>query len=156
MGESLGGEAGKFVAYGWKVRAIWDLEMSCWAARKVAMVRDHLSVVAPVTLGASSRGQQPHSWLRGSRLQGDLSMVSCSPGRAFKVENLNKLFLGGRVSSRSPHSFCVVLSLERLDPCGEEHGHWHQTPGFESQLYHLVAVQAWARIWMSAFQSLHL
>lgn len=70
-------------------------------------------------------------------------MVGWYPGRAPKVENLNKFLLG--VSSSSPHPCCASLSLERLDLYGEKHGHWGQALGFESQFPHLLAVWELAR-----------
>lgn len=90
---------------GWKVTAVWDLRMSCWAAWRAAVVRDHVSVChgSGHQLGSSSRAQQPQSWLRGGGLW-VWSMVGWYPGRAPKVENLKFLL---RVSSSSPHPYCA-------------------------------------------------
>lgn len=58
------GRKGNLWLGGWKVAG----DMSFWATWRVALVRDHISMVAPVALESSRRGQQPHSWLRGGGL----------------------------------------------------------------------------------------
>lgn len=43
------GRRGSSCLGGWKVRASWDLKMSCQAAWRAAVVRAHVSIVALVT-----------------------------------------------------------------------------------------------------------
>lgn len=91
------------------------------------MVRDHVSMAAPVTgPGPSSRAQRPHCWLRGGGLW-DLCMVACFPEGPYKLRILISSSVG--VSSNSPQPFWVLVSLDRQDPYGESLATGARPPG---------------------------
>lgn len=105
----------------WELRGCVSVGVG-WAA-----VRDRVSTVAPATgLGTCSRAQEPHSCSE------EVAFGIC-PWLGFIQEGPPKSRSSGGSHPVSPRPSCVPVSPERLGPPGEEHAHWGQTPGFQSQ-----------------------